>query len=331
MSSGTRYEAASERFDRKLSELVAEQLRSEASAKFIPTSPPLDAGDKATHPDWFVHAGIEVTHHVLANIAPFELVAARMCGAANDHAKNGIAQALPDGAGAFATLKYLPGPLQQMALELVASVATVGIPPLMTRRRDRGLGNGSRQEGSGKITTPPLAALRSKAPTIGKDVVLAGLSELAVEVIGLLTREVRAICDRLLRAIRHAMFPALKGIRVLLFREDGLGQREAIDLALKLFVQAGIVGTCIVAEHELHRLLQPFFGTYSNAVSVICMAVLCWLACHLATATLDRIDVVGVRRERDLQALLNRTRERRLQNDRRVQELLGKVRVASRS
>ncbi|RVU18454.1 hypothetical protein [Methylobacterium oryzihabitans] len=283
------------------------------------------------------HAAIEITHHFLMGVAPFEVVAAKLCAPANDLKPQISAMACPERETAmsesiksFEAIKYLPGPLQQAAIQLFTSLAISCAPVIAQWRESRSQERPVSELYQDNLRHALASTLQSKAPEIGKDVALAGLSDLAVEVVGWLMRESHTIFCRLMRAFRHAMFPTLKAIKILLLKEKGMTRRESADLALKLFVQAGIIGACIAAEHNLHHSLGRIFGSYSGIVSTICMSVLCWYICEQAITALNKADLMGVKRERDITAKIAALRTQWADGDQRVNALLAQVRASPR-
>jgi hypothetical protein len=264
-------------------------------------------------------------HFIFSGAAPYPLVATRGCKAANDD------HVIPGGAspagGDFRSvveqpsnpLDYLPGPLRQSVIQLLASTASVALPELCAHSHSGRQPPESWNERFGRVRR----ALRESARQIVSDVGTAGLGDVVVEIIGAITKEIDIVCRRLLRAMRHSMFPILSAVRALLMPDPNIPYRDAMDGAIRLFVQAGIVGSCVLIEQQLDIMVHKVFpAPYVGLVISCFMAFICIVALKNAMRLLDRLDPVGSRKYHELVRQIEVLRLEGREFDRRLQGLL---------
>ncbi len=304
MSGEAGHREALARFNRALGE--TRPLPADGAGAVPPDDAPAVAGH--SHPRLWAEASVEIAHHVLSGVEATDLMAAWARRPANDHAGTAAGAA-----GLGGVLHGFPDAVRQVTLRLLSSLASACLPP-----------------GPAPAAHPvPLRrALASALPGAFDDAVTAGISEAATGLVSWLARDVEAFGERLLHATRHAMFPAIKAIRLLLRRDEAVSWPEAVDLAIKLFAQAGVVGACVVVEHHVHVALEPIIGPYAGTVASIVMGAVCFLACYRVVRDLDELDLAGVRERREAAAEVERIDLLRARNDRRRAEMLDAVRLA---
>lgn len=336
---GARFQVSVDAFDRKLMNLSRERAPLSVQVSGLHEAP-RTARKAPSLGHRVAEAVVDISFDFLREIGPFEPVAMQMCPpAANDHLSSDVDFSVISHHGCTGIqisgepggtangkrldgLAFLPGPLQQATLQLGASLMVECISAIEEWKHSPGRELRSARERRAELWSDLKVRLSKKSSAMAIDVVLAGCSDWVTELIGFFVVEARAICQRLLRAVRHAAAPTLKAMLALSFPVRGQSYRESVDYALQLLVQAGIVSLGVTIEDHLHQLLRPVFGRYAAVAAPIFIAILCWLATRAAIALMEQLDIVGVRRQREVRLLLAEIQKTQKINDQRIQAVI---------
>ncbi len=327
MKTGAAYLAASAQIDCELRALLADTpAQPSFNERFLEQHEAIFAG---THHPFSIHDLVEMGHFVLSGVAPYPLVAEGRCRPANDDhlilnkVSLSSTETKANANQSFNILEYLPGPLRQSVIQLLVSIANVAIPELRVRSVVEKNRPQSLSESFGRMQR----ALRANANQIAQDVSTAGLGDIIVEIVGYFTREIDVICKRILRALRHSMLPILQAMRHLIIPDPNIPYRDSVDSAVRLFVQAGIVGGCVVIEQYIETMMHKIFPIPYIGIIISCfMAFVCIISIKKAMHLLDKIDIAGAGHYRQLINQVEVLRQQGTRFDQRLKSLIMPVR-----
>ena len=281
---------------------------------------------RSAHHDGVVEL-VEIGHFVLSSLVSPALAGDRTHAAANDDGRGTghVPALLEEGPptlrnpGRSNPLDRLPEPLRHSVVQLLISTAKVAFPVLRGKPP-----KGGQKEGLLARLRKARRAVRLNAKEIALESGIAGSGHVVFGLVRRVLGEIDVIYQRIMRAIEHSVLPFLQALRALFFPDPNITHRESMDAAIRLFVQAGIVGGCVFAEQALDELLQPLFPlTYIGLIVTCFMAFVCIIALRWAMHQIDELDPVGIRHHREMCAKVEDLCRRGAEFDTRIDALLS--------
>jgi hypothetical protein len=111
---------------------------------------------------------------------------------------------------------------------------------------------------------------------------------------------------RMVRVIREGMMALLSALKMALFPPKGMTRAQAGDAALKLLAIGLTTSLGVMAEEVCEKAITAFFSTHlpilaplAGPVAAVLVATMTGVASALLVYWLDRLDIFGVRRERE--------------------------------
>jgi hypothetical protein len=159
-----------------------------------------------------------------------------------------------------------------------------------------------------------------------KDGAISGfLSNLVTMLINMLTTTGK----RVVRVIREGLLSILAALKMALFPPKGMTRAQAGDAALKLLATGLVTSLGVMAEEVCEKAVTAFFGTHlpmlaplAVPVSAVLVATMSGIASALLVYWLDRIDIFGVRQQRDHTRTLEALDSSIADGDQRIETLL---------
>lgn len=116
---------------------------------------------------------------------------------------------------------------------------------------------------------------------------------------------------RVVRVIREGFMAILKALKLALFPPKGMTRAQAGDAALKLLATGLTTSLGIMAEEVVEKTIAAFFATHlpmlapvAAPVATVLVATMTGIASALLVYWLERLDVFGVRKQREHTAIL---------------------------
>jgi hypothetical protein len=133
---------------------------------------------------------------------------------------------------------------------------------------------------------------------------------------------------RVVRVIREGLMTILAALKMALFPPKGMTRAQAGDAAVKLLATGLATSLGVMAEDVAEKAVGAFFATHlpvlapaAAPVAAVLVATMTGIASALLVYWLDRLDLFGVRREREHAAILAELDAAIADGDRRIDEL----------
>lgn len=161
--------------------------------------------------------------------------------------------------------------------------------------------------------------------TAFKDGVISGfLSNLVTMLINML----KTTSKRIFRLIREGFLSILKAMKIVLFPPAGMTNSEAGDAALKLLVTGVTVSLGVLIEEVAEKSVKAFLVAHmqpleqlTSTITAVLVGVFTGIATSLVIATLDKLDLFGVTRQRKHEAILSELDRRIEESDRNIESM----------
>jgi hypothetical protein len=160
-----------------------------------------------------------------------------------------------------------------------------------------------------------LARIAKRLAAKWKDAVAAfrdgAISGFLSNLVTMLINMVVTTGKRVVRVIREGIMVILSALKMALFPPKGMTRREAGDAALKMLATGLTTSLGVMAEEVVEKAISAFFSAHlpvlapaSGPVAAVLVATMTGIASALLVYWLDRLDIFGVRREREHTAIL---------------------------
>ncbi|QNA87948.1 hypothetical protein G4G28_04720 [Massilia sp. Dwa41.01b] len=162
-----------------------------------------------------------------------------------------------------------------------------------------------------------------------KDGAISGfLSNLATMLINMLVTTGK----RVVRVIREGMMAILSALKLALFPPKGMTRAQAGDAALKLLATGLTTSLGIMAEEVAEKAITALFATHlpplaplAGPVAAVLVATMTGLSSALLVYAIERLDLFGVRRQREHGAVLAELDLAIADGDRRIDAMVDSV------
>ena len=133
---------------------------------------------------------------------------------------------------------------------------------------------------------------------------------------------------RIFRLIREGFLSILKAMKIVLFPPAGMTNSEAGDAALKLLVTGVTVSLGVLIEEVAEKSVKAFLVAHmqpleqlTSTITAVLVGVFTGIATSLVIATLDKLDLFGVTRQRKHEAILSELDRRIEESDRNIESM----------
>jgi hypothetical protein len=133
---------------------------------------------------------------------------------------------------------------------------------------------------------------------------------------------------RVVRVIREGIMAILSALKMALFPPKGMTRAQAGDAALKLLAIGLTTSLGVMAEEVCEKAVTAFFTSHlpmlaplASPIASVLVATMTGIASALLVYWLDRLDIFGVRKQREHAAILRELDRAIAESDQRINEM----------